>query len=121
MSSSTAKAQLASLLGIFVVWKGLILLIVFSSHGVGYDTSASISAGDALRPLVYDSPNHFPSPWLKFVRWDAIYFTHMAQHGHIFEQEWAWGVGHSSTLSFFTKRKALLMATHRLSTWTHSP
>lgn len=120
MAPDAPKAQLSSLFGLFVVWKALILLIVFSSLGVGYDTSASFSAETGNRSILNDTPSHFSSQWLKFVRWDAIYSTHMAQHGHIFEQEWAWGIGYSSTLSFLAKRKAILMTAELLRNGTYN-
>jgi len=108
-SLSTTKKQLYTLFSMFVAWKGLILLIVFASIGIGYDTSASLLAGAASDAILTDAPAEFSSQWLKFVRWDAIYFTHMADQGHVFEQEWAWGIGLSSSLSFLGQRKIILM------------
>lgn len=67
---------------VFVLWKALLLLIAWSAPGDGYDTSTTL--------LSYSN---------KLVRWDAIYFVQMAQRGHIFEQEWAFGIGISTILS----------------------
>jgi phosphatidylinositol glycan class V len=110
----TNRDQLLALFGLFIAWKGLILLIVFSSPGIGYDTSASLSGKTGNELILDETPMHFSSQWLKFVRWDAIYFTHMAQQGHIFEQEWAFGVGLSSSLSFLAKRKTIPMTPEQL-------
>lgn len=115
----THKDQLFALFGLFIVWKGLILLIVFSSPGVGYDTSASITVNTGNELILDETPRHFPSQWLKFVRWDAIYYTHMAEQGLIFEQEWAFGIGLSSSLSFLAKRKAILIAPKYLHAGTY--
>lgn len=70
------------LTGLFFAWKLLLLLVAWSAPGDGYDTSAS------LLP-------HFS----KLVRWDAIYYVQTAHRGHVFEQEWAFGIGLSTTLS----------------------
>lgn len=119
MSSLYApKHQLSALFCLFVAWKGLILLIVFSSLGVGYDTSASLLTKTANDTILTETPDNFPSQWLKFVRWDAIYFTHMAGQGHVFEQEWAWGIGLSSSLSFLAKRKTVFDDTQTRPSWS---
>ncbi|KEF57550.1 uncharacterized protein A1O9_05467 [Exophiala aquamarina CBS 119918] len=111
-SLSTPQHQLSALFGLFLVWKSLILLIVFSSLAVGYDTSASLLMKATNNGILTETPNNFQSQWLKFVRWDAIYSTHMAGHGLVFEQEWAWGIGLSTSLSFLAKRLAVLTGTN---------
>lgn len=74
--------SLLTLTGIFASWKALLLLVAWSAPGDGYDTSTTL--------LPYSN---------KLVRWDAIYFVQMAQRGHVFEQEWAFGLGISTILS----------------------
>ncbi|EXJ64735.1 hypothetical protein A1O7_01073 [Cladophialophora yegresii CBS 114405] len=91
---------LLALFALFVVWKSLIALLVLAAPGVGYDTSTSLLAARPGRDNVaFNNPEPMPSSWLKFVRWDAIYFTHMSQQGHVFEQEWAFGIGLSTGIS----------------------
>jgi len=95
---------LLSLLGVFVAWKALIVLIVLASPGVGYDTSTSLlSWGRTVGPVASDTPSSMQTKWLKFVRWDALYFTHLAEQGHVFEQEWAFGMGLSTVVSWIAK------------------
>lgn len=77
---------LVTLTGAFVAWKTLLLLIAWSAPGDGYDTSTTL--------LSYGN---------KLVRWDAIYFVQMAQRGHKFEQEWAFGMGISTILSTISR------------------
>ena len=82
------------LLGLFLVAKGLILLVAFCSPGDGYDTSAT---------LILSKEGSIA----KLVRWDAIYFTQIASRGYTFEQEWAFGWGLTRLLSAFGTRKEI--------------
>lgn len=88
-----------SLLASFLVWKSLVLIIVLLSPGRGYDTSTtavpSFLNGPAPSGLVQKALRHLT---VRFVRWDAIYFTQIAEHGYVYEQEWAFGWGHTGTL-----------------------
>ncbi|KAJ9608673.1 ER membrane glycoprotein subunit of the GPI transamidase complex-like protein [Cladophialophora chaetospira] len=98
------RNPIVTLFGIFVAWKSLVALIVLTAPGIGYDTSTSLSFSNRNDNGASDLPAIMHSPWLKFVRWDAVYFTHMSDEGHVFEQEWAFGIGLSE-----------LGLTHRLS------
>jgi GPI mannosyltransferase 2 len=92
-----------SLVILFAAWKALLLLIVLSSRGPGYDTSTTLL--DAVQsPLEYEADTIFPPEKvshevMKFVRWDAIYFTQISSRGYAFEQEWAFGIGFPWLLS----------------------
>jgi GPI mannosyltransferase 2 len=95
-----------ALSAIFLAWKLLIVLIAVATPGPGYDTSTTLleSVGKPIA-LNSQSPQGIPSQWQKFVRWDAIYFTQMAEHGHVYEQEWAWGIGWTSLLAWTANRE----------------
>ncbi|OJJ49457.1 hypothetical protein ASPZODRAFT_60509 [Penicilliopsis zonata CBS 506.65] len=68
---------LRSLTVAFALWKLLLLLVLAACPGPGYDTSTTLLAGiGSLRNLV---------------RWDPVYFVHIAEQGYVFEQEWAFG------------------------------
>src|SRR5205814_2439576 len=79
-----------SLVLVFALWKGLLLLVALLSPGIGYDTSTIL--------LLHDLPNKARWPWLshvlceKLTRWDAIYFAKIGERGYLFEQEWAFSV-----------------------------
>ena len=95
------QRPLVSLFGIFVAWKALIILIVLACPGIGYDTSASLlSWRNSAGSIVSDTPLSMQNKWMKFVRWDAVYFMHLADQGHVFEQEWAFGIGLSTAISW---------------------
>lgn len=65
----------------FWLWKALVFIVVVACPGPGYDTSTTL--------LPYeDEGDSLPLP-LRFTRWDSIYFLHIAEHGYVFEQEWA--------------------------------
>src|SRR5271155_5331879 len=86
-----------SLVILFAAWKALLLLIVLSSRGPGYDTSTTLLHA-AQSPLKHQTDAIFPPgkvshEVLKFVRWDAVYFTQITSRGYTFEQEWAFGIG----------------------------
>ena len=103
------------LLALFVAWKSLLALIVLAAPGVGYDTSTSLlSSSSGSQNDASNTPQHLYSTWLRFVRWDALYYTHMSEQGHVFEQEWAFGVGLSTALSWTAICRALKLG-HKIS------
>ncbi|KAI6371121.1 hypothetical protein MCOR25_004055 [Pyricularia grisea] len=73
---------------LFALWKGALLLVAAGSALVGpaYDTSASL----LLAPASNSSSSMFLA---RLTSWDAIYFVQQAQRGYVFEQEWAFGEG----------------------------
>lgn len=94
--SSAHWHDLRRLLVLFCIWKFVLLSIVASAPGPGYDTSSTLLAEAAspatsaakVQEVATDSHRV-----LNFVRWDAIYFSQIAQRGYVFEQEWAFGPG----------------------------
>ncbi|RMZ87461.1 hypothetical protein DV736_g5313, partial [Chaetothyriales sp. CBS 134916] len=100
------RTPLKRLTAVFVAWKFVIALVAVAAPGPGYDTSSTflhLSARPVLAPLAAPT-SRTPDLLTKFVRWDAIYFTQITQRGHVFEQEWAFGVGLSTTLRWLTQR-----------------
>jgi len=91
----TLNQPYRSLVVLFVLWKGLLLLIACLSPGSGYDTSTNLlfqlEAASSTRNTVLQRVADLVSE--KLVRWDAIYFASIAQHGYVYEQEWAFGWG----------------------------
>ena len=91
----TLESPYSSLVAFFILWKGFLLLLACLSPSPGYDTSTNLlfqleaiplSSHTVLQRLA-DTASE------KLVSWDAIYFTSIAQHGYVYEQEWAFGWG----------------------------
>ncbi|KAI0835074.1 glycosyltransferase family 76 protein [Hypoxylon sp. FL0890] len=97
--STAAKKPIRSLLGTFFAWKALILFIVIGS-GVGpaYDTSSTL-----LSPEIASSNESAFDVATKLTRWDAIYFVQASLRGYLFEQEWAFGSGLPTVISFLSQ------------------
>lgn len=110
------RHPLVTLFLVFGLWKAIFVLITLGSPGVGYDTSTSLlplqTSGQTW--TLQTSPPAFTSPWLRWVRWDAIYFTHIADHGHVYEQEWAFGVGFSTVTSWIATGEPSHMISHMM-------
>ena len=94
------------LLGLlFAIWKALLLVLVLLAPGPGYDTSTTL-----LPPLLDGSPSSALYSTLlwrvatRLVRWDALYFTQIARRGYVFEQEWAFGWGHTQLLGLVARQ-----------------
>lgn len=99
----------------FIAWKLILLCIALTSPGPGYDTSTVL-----LHPYLHLAHPGSGSEWepasrLKsLVRWDAIYFTQLARHGYIWEQEWAFGWGFTNLVAVTSRGNqcATLPASH---------
>ena len=85
-----------------ILWKISLLSLALISPGVGYDTSTDV---------LFATPSHRANPFShcvkKLVRWDAIYFSQIAQRGQSFEQEWAFGWGFMRMLGLGGKGRNL--------------
>lgn len=90
---------LQSLVGVFAAWKSFLLAVAIgSSVGPAYDTSSTLTS-----PLI-PSPNESAFDIAtKLTRWDAIYFIQTSRRGYLFEQEWAFGSGLPTVISFITE------------------
>jgi GPI mannosyltransferase 2 len=97
VTNAARDQPLTTLTVIFTLWKSLLAMLAVASPGTGYDTSTDL----------LDWPTG-GSVLAKFVRWDAIYFTQMAKDGHVFEQEWAFGIGISGLLSRISRRTFII-------------
>lgn len=93
---------------LFVLWKAILFFAILCSPGPGYDTSTTLleltNAVPNNKTDLLSSARPLSPPLFKLVRWDAIYFSQLSQRGHVFEQEWAFGVGLSRSVSFITSR-----------------
>lgn len=102
MSLLTPQSHpLRSLTLLFTAWKTLLLAIaVGASISPAYDTST-----DLLFARLSNSSRDTPLLARQLTRWDALYFIHAAQHGKVYEQEYAFSTSLSSLLgglsSFF--------------------
>lgn len=101
---------LRSLLTLFVVYKALILFVATFTPGPGYDTSTHLYEDQISK----EAKNCGAIAWvLKVVaknltRWDALFFTRVADKGYVVEQYWAFGYGWTQLISYFSTGKYLL-------------
>ncbi|KZF24963.1 glycosyltransferase family 76 protein [Xylona heveae TC161] len=122
-SSSTLRPldrPLTALCLCFVSWKIILFIIACLAPGPGYDTSTALLLGrlGQLSGNVNTSPENATQNNIlmrlmthvasKLVRWDAIYFTQIAERGYAFEQEWAFGWGFTQLISQLTQTLASL-------------
>lgn len=90
---TTPKNEVSQLIVLFWLWKSLLLSVVFLAPGPGYDTSSTLL-------LDIDDSNTSWSRFLalKFLRWDAVYYTEQTRLGYATEQEWAFGPGYPASI-----------------------
>ncbi|KAI8964504.1 glycosyltransferase family 76 protein [Daldinia sp. FL1419] len=99
MLSLDYKKPIRSLIGSFITWKVLLILIVIgSSVGPAYDTSSTL-----LSPEIASSHESTFDLATKLTRWDSIYFIQASRRGYLFEQEWAFGPGFPTIISYLSK------------------
>ena len=84
----------------WAAWKLLFVVLALASPGIGYDTSTDVLLAARSPQSPHREYHQFRHGLQKFVRWDAIYFTKIAQRGPLFEQEWAFGWGFTRSLYF---------------------
>ncbi|KAI1473123.1 glycosyltransferase family 76 protein [Daldinia caldariorum] len=104
MSSLYSETPIKSLIGSFLVWKALLLCIVIGS-GVGpaYDTSSTLLSPEITSS--HESPFDLAT---KLTRWDSIYFIQASRRGYLFEQEWAFGLGFPTIISYLSQGLSIL-------------
>ncbi|KAK6513489.1 ER membrane glycoprotein subunit of the GPI transamidase complex-like protein [Arthrobotrys megalospora] len=81
---------------LLLAWSTTFLFPSFSP--LGYDTSSTHVTG--YDGLVSEEAGGYTTNFVErlitaLTRWDAIYFASIVQHGHRWEQEWAFGIGQS--------------------------
>ncbi|KAI6581340.1 hypothetical protein MCOR04_005514 [Pyricularia oryzae] len=88
IATIAGPSPLWTIVRLFALWKGMLVLVAAGSALVGpaYDTSASL----LLAPASNSSSSMFLA---RLSSWDAVYFVQQAQRGYVFEQEWAFGEG----------------------------
>ncbi|KAI1380084.1 glycosyltransferase family 76 protein [Hypoxylon crocopeplum] len=99
MPSLDPRNPVPSLIGSFLAWKTLLLAIaVGSSVGPAYDTSSTLLSSEitSSNESIFDLAT-------KLTRWDSIYFIQASRRGYLFEQEWAFGSGLPTVISFLTQ------------------
>lgn len=84
----------------FIAWKLILLCIALTTPGPGYDTSTVllhpyINLAQAKSGFEWEPASRLRS----LVRWDAIFYTQLARHGYLWEQEWAFGWGFTSLVA----------------------
>ncbi|OTB10422.1 glycosyltransferase family 76 protein [Daldinia sp. EC12] len=99
MPSLYSEIPIKSLIGSFLAWKTLLLCFVIgSSVGPAYDTSTTL-----LSPEITSSHESLFDLATKLTRWDSIYFIEASRRGYLFEQEWAFGLGFPTIISYLSQ------------------
>ncbi|EJT80331.1 GPI mannosyltransferase 2 [Gaeumannomyces tritici R3-111a-1] len=96
----------STVIRLFAAWKGTLLLIALGSAIVGpaYDTSGGLLLADRGGDILDNHSTTAVSAVLtRLVSWDAIYFVESADRGYVFEQEWAFGYGPPTIISWIVK------------------
>lgn len=107
------NAPIATLIGLFLSWKLLLLTLAILSPGLGYDTSTQLLfRGYGVENIAFPSgaaTSRSIGQQLaqKLTRWDAIYFATSAERGYQLEQEWAFGWGLTRLLAFLAKCESI--------------
>jgi phosphatidylinositol glycan class V len=98
----------------FIAWKAVLGLVVYSSPGIGYDTSSSLLE-DSWTPLkLTETPPTLHYISTKLVRWDAIYFIQAAVRDYVFEQEWAFSYTFSKIVAIISEGASMLSSPRQL-------
>lgn len=99
----------------FIAWKLVLLSVVLTSPGPGYDTSTLLLHSPLNLAQARPGSNWETASRLnRLVRWDAIYFTQLARRGYLWEQEWAFGWGFTNLVAVNSRgdQSAALPASH---------
>jgi len=101
-AGASHSAALFRLVGLFLLWKLLLLVLAANSPGPGYDTSTTLllPALSPDEPLASRLSAHVLS---RLVRWDALYFVSIANRHQLYEQEWAFGWTFTRLISHVAK------------------
>ena len=97
---SLQKAPTQTLLGTFFFWKNFLLAIALGASVASTDFDTST---DLFFARVYPPGTHIPSLATSLTRWDALYFMHASLVGKVYEQEWAFGYGLSTSVALLRR------------------
>lgn len=110
LSRTWLQRPYLNLTALFGTYKIISLVVALLSPGPGYDTStvlqlrnASGRSEDEIQGVDFVSLVTRRLA-IKLTRWDALYYTKIADRGYLFEQEWAFGFGFTQLVAFFGKR-----------------
>ncbi|KAI2629933.1 glycosyltransferase family 76 protein [Hypoxylon sp. NC1633] len=99
MLSLDSRNPVKSLVCTFLAWKTFLLAIAIGcSIGPAYDTSTTL-----ISPEITSSSEYAFDIAAKLTRWDSIYFIQASRRGYLFEQEWAFGSGLPTVISFLVQ------------------
>lgn len=107
MSSAFTTRPIRTLSLAFGLWKLFLLVIAAGASltGEAYDTSAGLSLG--LEP---DAAEGWGAVLVsRLASWDAAYFVAQARRGYLFEQEWAFGAGLPTAISWLIRGERCLL------------
>jgi len=95
----------------FLSWKFLLYTIACVTPSPAYDTSTRLAWFPKTVPS-HAGLDHAGSRLVKrlcdrLTRWDAVYFTKIAERGYVNEQEWAFGWGYTRAIA--VTREVLLL------------
>ncbi len=105
-STFTTSQGVRLLLVLFCFWKIILLTIVALAPGPGYDTSSTLLVDSRTQDISTASVGEVSTtlaPVVKFIRWDAIYFSQIARRGYVFEQEQAFAPGFPSAVDLIQR------------------
>ncbi|KAI1503499.1 GPI mannosyltransferase 2 [Biscogniauxia marginata] len=99
MPTTPLKNPILTLIGSFFAWKAFLLTIAIGSGlGPAYDTSSTLISPERASP-----DESLFGLGTRLTRWDAIYFVQASRRGYLYEQEWAFGGGLPTVISFFAQ------------------
>lgn len=104
VAGASISSSITRIIALFLIWKLLLLVLAALSPGTGYDTSSSLLLPAVDVEKYPSTPSQASARVLnRLVRWDAVHFLGVAQHGDRYEQDRAWGWLYTTVLTSATK------------------